>query len=215
MSVFPYNTPCSSVMSKQAFGLSCKSTDQLSVILQPPTDVLKGTLFVMNDERCWKLDLSDSVVTPHRTALKVPENVPKGESAPSATVANYLFVNGALKDAIGKGSYEVRIENDQVTVSPSYLIGGAEFSGSFTTFVPCGSLDAVRCMINELNRVYNDVEILMKEATEQGLTMELKSERVDPIQAQRIKEMNMLRKHVSAANPLVRAKKVQKGFGSK
>jgi hypothetical protein len=201
-------------MSKQAFGLSVQSAGRVAVILQPPTDTVKGVVFVMKEEKCWKLELNDTVVTPHRTLLNIPESVPKGETPPSATIANYTFLNGPVKEAVGKGCFDVMFE-DEPTLALRYSICGAEYSGKFEAFIQCTCLEMVKAMTNELNRVYTDVEFMLKDASDQGLTMELKSEKIDPIQAQKIREMNMLRKHVSAANPLVRAKKVQKGFGSK
>ena len=202
-------------MSKQAFGLSLLSGDKQGLILQPPSEKARGILFIVKDEQAWKLELTESLVSQHRSHVAIPEQAAKGQEPTPSSVANYNFVNDVLKSSVNSGTYDVEFTDRLPSVKLRYLVVGVEYTGKFEGFVPSSFLDVLKATIVELNRVYSDVEGLIKDASDQGLSLELKSEKLDPLKAQRIKEMSMLRKHVSAANPLVRAKKVQKGFGSK
>lgn len=202
-------------MSKQAFGLSLLSGDKQGLILQAPTERSKGNLFVLKDEKAWRLELAESIVNNHRSLVGIPEHVAKGEAPVSSNIANYNFVNEVLKNSVNSGSYTIDFNDEGPAVRLKYLFTGVEYTGTLQGFITTSMIDVIKATIVELNRVYNDVEGLLKDAADQGLTLELKSEKIDPLKAQRIKEMSMMRKHVSAANPLVRAKKIQKGFGSK
>jgi hypothetical protein len=202
-------------MSKQAFGLSLQGNEGLGVVLQPPSDKNKGFLFVVRDAEVWRLDLTDSLVTQHRINSGIPDKTQKGEAPPSAAVANYTFINDILKDSINRGAYSIEIPADIPFVHCKYIVTGVEYDGLFKEFFRSSHFELLKTAVTELNRIYGDVEGLIKEGADQGLSLELKSEKLDPLKAQKIKEMTLMRKHVSAANPLVRAKKVQKGFGSK
>ncbi len=197
-------------MSKQALGLSVQSSNDRAVIFQPPTDKLKACLFAVDRDGVWKLELSDSLVTQQRKESNIPES--KGADPREV---NYNFLNDTLKEAVNRGSYEITFEGDMPTVVLKYTIIGVEYTGSFKGFTRCTFIDLLKAMTVELNRVYSDIDVMLKSGSDQGIALEMKSEKIDPLKAQRIKDMNVLRKHVSAADPTVLKKKVQRGFGSK
>ena len=202
----------SCLMSKQAFGLSLQSAGKRAVILQPPNDKSKGAIFVSECEKVWRLELSDSMVAQHRIAAGIPEPIPKQDSV----AANYAFINDTLKEAVNRGSFDVVIQEDtSISVRFRYCIASVDHSGVFAGFTEASLIDLLRATTIELNRVYSDIEVMLKDASDQGLTLDLKSEKIDPLKAQKIKEMSLMRKHVSAADPTVRNKKIQRGFGSR
>jgi hypothetical protein len=197
-------------MSKQALGLSIQTLDNRAVVYQPPTEKLKPALFVVDQDRIWKLELSDSLVSQQRHSSKLPDI-----KSSDSREANFTFLNDTLKDSVNRQSYEITWDSEIPYVNFKYTIAGVEYFGSFSGFVRTNFIDLLKTLTLELNRVYSDIEVMLKSGSDQGLTLELKSEKMDPLKAQRIKDMNVLRKHVSAADPLVIKKKVQRGFGSK
>ena len=157
------------------------------------------------------MDLTDRTVTPHRESLSISEPSIKGVSQSEAQL-NYEFIQGPMKDAINDNKFTVR---ENRAVSFKYLVGGITCTGELQGFVPSNPLDYAKQLDKELHRVYDRLHDIHEQAYGAGVTLSGEAHEGGPQQVEKIQQAEVKRKNLSVVNPMMRAKKVQKGFGGK
>ena len=193
------------------FGIS--TVQDACVVLQAPTTRQVGVLYLASsDGSVYKLDLSDAVVTPHRTALGVVHHVAKGERPPSPSALNFTFVNDHVRPAVDNTAYTVEVGT---TIRFRYTVNGVECGGAFSGFKVTSVMELMRAVGNELHRVYDKVHDMVEVAAARGVELEEDASRNQVAEAERIHQAELRRKNLSAVNPMIRAKKITKGFGAR
>ena len=192
------------------FGASISQKNGL--VLQPATGRQPGVIFLVSEPQgCYKLELTDTAFTPHRMALNLAPDTSKNEKEMSSVTLNGLFVNEHMKLAIDKGSFRV---HDDLSVTLTYNISGIEYVGLLKGFSQCSFLEMLRGVASEIHRAYDRIHDMIETAANRGLDLK-ENDTDEVVEAERIQQAELRRKNLSAVNPMMRAKKVAKGFGSK
>lgn len=193
------------------FGISLSGAK--SCILQPPSGKNPGALYLVLDQETWKLELSDQIITPHRTALPVQSASSNSDKSLSVSSVNFEFVTELLRSAIDSNSFT--LTNNPASVKIKYTINGVACEGDLSGFAMCHPVEIIKCMAKELNRMYGKVSDIQELATSRGIELSVETTKNEVALVEKIQQAELRRKNLSTINPNLRAKKVTKGFGSK
>ena len=192
-------------MQGMSFGASISKNQDACVLLQPASAQQSGTLFIVSDlNKVVRLELTETVVSLHRTSLGLEDPLTKGASA---NVLNFTFVNEHLRKAINTNSYAITAES---RLNLTYTINAVTAQAELSGFVPCNALDLMRVVTRELHRAYDRMHDMTETAESHGIQLE--EPEIDIATVERMHQAEARRKNLSAVNPNMRAKTVSKGF---